>query len=296
MERKKWSDEEIIFLKENYENKGVEYCSNMLNRKYNTIQHKANRLSLKVNKDVVSNTKRIKVKESWENGRLDELRKENLSKKLKTDLFNINENFAYVLGYLWGDGYLIFTDKRYNISLTIEKEDGEEIKDKMMSILEWNISYRNRTKRKEQMVYSIGGKLISEFFSKYDFLKKSYVSPDKILELIPENNKKYFYMGLSDADGCFYLNKKHYTYQYFVASTYEQDWNHMKTIFDELDIKYKICKREHNNKDGNYSKSSIIRITNKKDVIKFGDYLYSTDFIGLNRKLKKYLEIKNEQR
>lgn len=38
---------------------------------------------------------------------------------------------------------------------------------------------------------------------------------------------------------------------------------------------------------------SLVLISNKKDILKFGGYLYSGDFIGLKRKYEKYLEIKN---
>ena len=37
---------------------------------------------------------------------------------------------------------------------------------------------------------------------------------------------------------------------------------------------------------------SLVLISNKKDVLKFGHYLYSDNFVGLKRKYQKYLEIK----
>ena len=40
-----------------------------------------------------------------------------------------------------------------------------------------------------------------------DFDKKSHVSPNKIINIIPEEYIKYFYLGLSDADGCNCKNK-----------------------------------------------------------------------------------------
>ena len=160
-----------------------------------------------------------------------------------------------------------------------------------MSVIDWNISYRQRKNRKKQICFKINNRLLVDYFLEFDYDKKSYISPTKILNLIPEKNRKYFYLGLSDADGCVYINRKRGNYQYSISSTFEQDWAHMVDIFDCLDIRYNILKIERKNKSGNYNKYSQIRITNKKDVIKFLDYLYSTNFKGLKRKHRKYMII-----
>ena len=50
---------------------------------------------------------------------------------------------------------------------------------------------------------------------------------------------------------------------------------------------------ESKKKNGNIHIHSLVLISNKEDVIKFGNYLYSDNFIGLKRKYEKYLHIKN---
>ena len=287
----KWKIEEIDYLVKNYEKNGVEFCANFLNRNDSSVKHKANRLGLIVEKNVTNNIKSEKVKNSW----LDRNDVENnLLKKLKTDLSNINKNMAYVLGYLWGDGYVYDggIGKKNFVNLEIIKEDGEEIKNILLSIFDWNIYYRKRNNRKETIKFEINNRLLIEFFCSFDYTKKSFVSPDKILEIIPDKQKKYFFLGLSDADGSFYFNDNG-TYQYHISSTIGQDWSYIEKLFNILGIKYKISHREQISKDGNISHHSIIRISYKKGVVKLGDYLYSGKIKGLNRKYIKYLKIKH---
>ncbi len=106
----KWKKEEITFLLNEYSKNGVEYCAKKLERNNSSVQHKAKRLNLTVDDDVVSKNK----SESISGKGRDKIIKENLQKKLKTDLYNINEDFSYVLGYLWGDGYLSKSTKFAN--------------------------------------------------------------------------------------------------------------------------------------------------------------------------------------
>lgn len=44
----KFNKDEIKFLKENYPDKGTEYCANKLNRTKNSVSRKATRLGLKI--------------------------------------------------------------------------------------------------------------------------------------------------------------------------------------------------------------------------------------------------------
>lgn len=177
--------------------------------------------------------------------------------------------------------------------MEININDGNEIMNKMMSVLNWNISYRQRKNKQKSIKFSINSRLLVDHFITYEYDNKSKVSPNKILNIIPENNKKFFFLGLSDADGCFYVNIKNSVYQYSIASSYDQDWSHMINLFNQLNIKYSIKRSERRINNGTFSKYSHIRITNKKDIIKFGEYIYSNEFKGLNRKYKKYTKIKN---
>lgn len=289
---KKWTNDELEFLLSNYAKSGIKYCAENLNRSDKSIQKKASKLGLKVDNKTASSLRSNWVKESWKK-RNDS--KKNLDKILNmpiNDIYN-NSTFLYILGYIWGDGHIHNggIGKTNSLSLEINKEDGLDIYDKMLSVINWNVYYRKRINKKEQICFTICNRILIEYLVSLDFHKKSYNYPI-ILNNLSFEMKRYFYLGLSDADGCFYYNLEQYCYQYTISSTHEQDWRHISDIFDHLGIKYRIKKREKVNKNGNIHLHSLVLISNKKDILKFGDYLYSDDFIGLKRKYQKYLEIK----
>jgi hypothetical protein len=293
---KRYTETETIFLIENYPNRGVRYCSEYLNRDMKSVQKRAMKLGLKVNPSTKSILRKEYVKKSWEN-RQDCLLNFNKKIKLNTDNFLSNKNFIYFLGYLWGDGHVrnCGVGKANTVTLEITKDDGLDIKDKLDSILDWNIYYRTRKNRKEQMSFTINNRVLTEYLISFNYGRKSFDYPT-ILDVLSFDMKRYFYLGLSDADGCFYHSPKHYTYQYHVSSTYEQNWKHMKDIFDYLEIRYTIKRREIVRKSGNVEKHSIILISNKSDFIKFGDYIYSDNFIGLRRKFTKFVRAKEYEK
>jgi hypothetical protein len=290
---KKWTNEELEFLLCNYYKSGIRYCADKLNRSDKSIQKKASKLGLKVDSEIAIYLRSNRTKESWKKRNDSE---KNLNKILNVSINEVynNPTFLYILGYIWGDGYIHNggVGKTNSLTLEIIKEDGLDVYDKMLSVINWNISYRKRNNRKEQICFTICNRILVEFLVSLGFHKKSYIYPI-ILDKLDFDLRRYFYLGLSDADGCFYYNEKQYCTQYTISSTYEQDWKHITDIFEYLNIDYKIKKREKINKNGNIHLHSLVLISNKKDVLKFGDYLYSDDFIGLKRKYEKYLHIKN---
>jgi intein/homing endonuclease len=290
---KKWTNEELEFLLSNYAKSGIKYCAENLNKSCNSIQKKASNLGLKVDNEIATYLRSNWVKESWKK-RSDS--KKNLDRILNVsidDIYN-NSTFLYILGYIWGDGHIhnVGISKTNSLSLEVTKEDGLDMYDKMLSVINWNVYYRKRSNRKEQICFTICNRVLIEYLVSLDFHKKSYKYP-VILDKLSSEMRRYFYLGLSDADGCFYYNQDKSCYQYSISSTSEQDWKHVSDIFEYLDIKFKIKKREQVNKSGNIHRHSLVLISNKKDILKFGDYLYSDNFIGIERKYKKYLEIKN---
>ena len=104
----------------------------------------------------------------------------------------------------------------------------------------------------------------------------------------------YFFRGIIDGDGCFYNGKGLKLFS--VTSSIEQDWKYLEDLFNSLNIEYKIRKKEHKNKTGNISHSSLIEVIGINRIIKIGNYIYNgfdLDKIGLKRKYDKYLSIKN---
>lgn len=192
-----------------------------------------------------------------------------------------DKNFVYFLGYLWADGFI---DRRRTI-LEIIEEDAlmiiNNIKD--IEFLNIKIMRRHRKNRKPQVsIFFCDCKFYDNFQSKY-FIDKSSKAPIDLINAIPDDLRRYFFLGLIDGDGCFYY--KHPIRQFIISSTYEQDWSHMEKIFKDLNIvQYEIRKIE--NKNGN--KSSIIRIKKYQEIEKLYKYLYPNGYeIGLKRKFNK---------
>jgi len=251
---------EINFIEENYPIHGSIYCAEKLNISLDLVRSRVSRLKLnKIDKIDIKQFKDIKTKE-----------------------------VSYILGLIWADGTIRYGNSHISISLV--NDDMICLKDIFMNTGKWNYNIINLDKYgyKKQGRIDIGNTKLHKILSDYGFREKSTISPTKLLKSIPHNLHHYFLRGLIDGDGCFYINKKHHTYQFSISSTINQDWNYMIEICNKLNINYRI---DTTNKIK--SKSSLFRICRKKDVITLGNYIYQDFSFGLNRKYQKFLEIKN---
>jgi hypothetical protein len=152
---------------------------------------------------------------------------------------------------------------------------------------DWYKQYRKREKRRESLTLSAYNPNLLDSLINLNFDEKSYISPTKLFELVPDRYVKYLVRGIIDGDGCFYFNKKNYTYQLTIASTYEQDWSFYIDFFRERGFDFKVQKRVNKK-----SKSSIIRLCKRESIVNFCSWLYDgyeNDKIGLQRKYNKSL-------
>ncbi len=197
--------------------------------------------------------------------------------KVKIDFFD--KNFIYLLGLIWSDGYL--SKKSYTIYIECIKEDMEKFKPILESISSWSFYERKREFKPMVNAY-ITDKKLYNILVENDYLYKSKFSPTKICSKIPDIMKKYFLLGIIDGDGCFYHNKKQYTRQFVITSRFEQDWSVFEKILDDINVKHSTIRR--NNKKSAYSQ---LRVTNKRDLIKIGEYIYD-EMIVLDRKYESW--------
>lgn len=203
-----------------------------------------------------------------------------------------SNEFTYYLGYLWADGYVC----RNSIRLELNKNDMICIKDVLnkISFIKFNEYTRDRIGCKTQMsLHFCNTKLYDSFFSKY-FINKSIKSPKELIEIIPKEYIRYFFLGLVDGDGCFYISKNKKNTQFSISSSYEQDWNHIVELFNFLDIKKYSIEKKINRRNGN--SSSQVRVCNYNDLLKLSNYLYPHGYeIGLERKYDKCISIINNK-
>lgn len=279
--KQSFTQEELEFLFSEYPTKGIKYCAEFLNRTEISIQRKVSKLKLKINNE----SKKERLKHTNVN-RNYYTKKHNVNEEL---FFKISEPIvAYFLGLLWSDGHIISKGlgKENSIKIEAKKSDLIEIIDTISIMGKWTISTRSRPGRQEQMLICTSNRILVDFLVEHGYLNKKIESADKILSKIPDDLKHYFFRGLSDGDGCFYINEKNKCFQYTIHSTYEQDWVFVESLFNELEIKYNIIRTNRLN-----SKASTIRATNKKDIIKFGNYIYQGSLFGYSRKYQKFTKI-----
>jgi hypothetical protein len=259
-----WSEKEIAFLKENYPKMGRYYCSNELNIPLEKIVYKIRKLGLK--KDSSLNVE---------------------------SFFNIRDaEMAYILGFMWSDGYVSNDGRHFSVGGV--ENDISKIEWLFDKYGNWCKHYDDRSKYGWQNTLTIIGSNVNihSFLIDNDYQNKSYMSADKILNKIPDNLKNYWFRGLIDGDGCFYINKTGKVGQFTITSTYEQNWFYFEKLCEDLEIKYKISKFKKINKtSGNVNKYSILRILGS-EIIKLGEFLYQGKQFGLDRKLKKFNLIK----
>lgn len=263
MGKHKWTDSEISYLIEKYPTTDRYTCSSNLGISVEQIVYLVRKLGIKKNKSLNY--------EEFEDIK--------------------NSYTAYILGFIWADGYVTNDGRHFNVCGV--EDDINEIEWLFDKLGNWCKHIDNREKYGWKTSKTLIGSNIEiyNFLIENDYDKKSQVSADKILTKIPDELKHYFIRGLIDGDGCFYY--KDNGRQFALASTYEQDWFYFEKLCNELNIKYTIKRTKViNKKTKKENKSSVVRILGK-EIIKLGDYIYQGEQFGLTRKEIKYKQIKN---
>lgn len=210
------------------------------------------------------------------------------SEKIKHKLFttDFTPESVYILGLLWADGYL---EKKSNlIRLECIMDDIQEFYPLFMTTGEFALNKRKRSNRKLQGIINGSSLELSNFLKENDYCEKNLFSPNKILKLIPTYLLKFFYLGWSDGDGCFYHNKNYNCIQFIMSGSYDQCWDSMISLCQELKISYRID-RVITKKSHRYSRFLINR---NEDIVKYGCFIYNNSDIGLKRKREKFNSIK----
>jgi hypothetical protein len=201
---------------------------------------------------------------------------------------------AYILGLLWADGYVL---KKENpavnrVSLGVQREDFDEFLPILERVGEWRVSYRKNKGKKEQGEADISNRPLVDFLTKNDYTSKSNSSACKILSLIPNNLKHYWFRGLFDGDGCIYHHSDGMHIKTTICSSYDQNWKYIQDLFTDILQEDRFFIKLYKRKNGNGH--SKIEISKRSAMIKFLDYIYNgygTDNIGLKRKYEKYLRV-----
>jgi hypothetical protein len=202
-----------------------------------------------------------------------------------------NKEVLYVCGFLWADGYLNYN----SIQLDTKRLDFKNIYYNFKKTGQWDFKLYESFLKQTGKFYKMSNisalnKENVNFLKKFNFINKSYDSPNKLLSSIPIELQHHFFRGYFDGDGSFSIYNKEKNVNFNVTSTIQQDWSFVINLFDKLEIEtYNSWK--YNRKTG---KSSNMSISNKWDIIKLGEYLYNeSEDLRLERKYIKYQLIKN---
>jgi intein/homing endonuclease len=274
-----WNVDELNILKLNYSQLGSPGCELLLpNKTRKQINSKASKIKLKVKTDVKnSNYKQIAL-EYYNTSQS----KSNVS----FDYFqNTTQEAAYILGFIFADGYLHLKTK--NLLIENLKKDLDDIQFIFDKVGKWTSTERQRKDKQLQKRIQTNNKDLFKFLLEHNYLNRE-LGADKILKHIPENFHKDFIRGYFDGDGCFYFYPKESLRQCSFCSCYDQDWKFLQNILDGLNIKYSICRRVQKQ-----NKHSVLRFTGKKNIKIFGDYIYNNTCGHLLRKYNKCLDMIN---
>ncbi len=200
-----------------------------------------------------------------------------------------NKEIAYILGLLWADGHVTFANNQAKTPIIKHsaKDSDNIIFKKILDFSgEWNTFTCNNigTYAKTPKTISINwvsDRKFGEFLIDNQYRDK-ISSPESILNKIPDKLKLYWFRGFFDGDGSVTIKKKGHHSIAFTGNE-KQDWKFIIDLFQLINISnYKI--RIVESRGG---KSSQIRISNKRDLILFENYIYS-DYdeieLGLDRK------------
>jgi hypothetical protein len=198
---------------------------------------------------------------------------------------------AYILGLLWADGYIIENADRGEIRLSMVADDCQHITPTFVKTGTWVIKTR-KTKWRPMMFVQTHHRPFAEYLKSLDYIAKSRVSADKVLGTIPEHLKHYWFRGLFDGDGGLYLNPDGKHCKLNIASSYDQDWGYIESMFKTHGNDHYRVQRRIAAKTG--FKGSCFEITKRSTILRFCEYLYQgweQDQIGLPRKHDKYLTL-----
>lgn len=327
---KKWTKEEEDILIEN-KYKSIETLSVLLNRKKTSVNNRVRWLKSRgvipysyssrpkiyetFGPDVITFFKRnfSKYGEMFILDKYPNLTKESIrnissslglkrrvpNKKIKRwvdlDRFtNFSPLSCYILGFIWGDGYVSKTGNVMSIN---------NVKADLIQILPYflffgNFYFRDRIRKNRQPQLSIvtNDSSFCGFLLKNGYSHKKSGSANKILKLIPGSFHKYWWRGFFDADGGVEFKEDSkgncQRISLSISSSYNQNWDFLNSLFEKLGIRnYTIYRHKHK---GGKGKFSAVRMSERKEIVLFLKFIYNDyDFIGLSRKYIKYIELFN---
>lgn len=254
MECRKYEEEEIKFIRDNYGYIPIKEIADELNRSYSSVSVKISKLGLSNIKHKIYST------------------------NVDMNFFNNwSAELAYVIGYFLADGYLFDYDKWKYYGVYFSSKDFDILY--KMSVV---CGYRNKiskaiNKKRNTWIYEMkfSGKYIWNFFDDLGFNNnKSHTA--KIPKQIPKKFMSHCVRGIFDGDGGIFLKSNFYP---FVAIVGTKDViNSIEKYCNGGNVKNKDC-------------SPCYIWYYGKRAIDFLNWIYEDSTIHMDRKYNKYLNV-----
>lgn len=320
-----FSDEEIEVLKKHYPLGGLELVKKYLpNRSDEVIYNKASKLKLKCRNDLYSFEEDeiirehypkyglVKVKELLPHRDKQSIHNRAFSLGVKYLTYNKdyfetidNPDKAYWLGFMFTDGY-VTTNNRWGVTLSSKDESHLQ---KFLNAFECNSKIRIR-ERKENFGYNNGAiykecsfminnsKMHKDLIEKGVVRNKTHSLKYPLEDVLPKHLYSHFIRGLFDGDG---------SYVFYEYDSIRKDRNNKVSKRINKEISFVCASADFINQLSNILKENcgisakvyqtsrdnlfVMRITNKKDIKLFIEYLYNDSSTHLDRKFEKAQEI-----
>ena len=297
-----WINEEIEYLKNNYENLSLKELKNHFNRSENSIKLKAFRLNL-TNKYLHWTNKKVEyLKNNYKNENKEELIKNldhswfaiqskasilnlnrNTSLPINKDfLKNWNEEMAYIFGYWIADGNM--GKNNYRISFVSKDFD-------FINMIKSLLKSKHKISKYDNVFrFAFCDKTI------YSDLLKLGGTPRKSFTIqfpeVPDRFLPHFIRGEFDGDGCNYIYKNG-VYRYLISS-FTGNVDFLSTLKDKIKehVGIETGKLYPDKRCNPRIRQLVYR---GKKAITLCDYIYQdSENLRLERKFKKYDEMKKE--
>ena len=314
-----WTQEQIDYLIDNYCYKTNEEIGKKIGRSGQAVSYKAFELSLSINEDWSDDEINI-IKTNYLNKTMNELQqllhgktkgdilacchKLGLTRTKKTcvrDFFNVidTEEKAYWLGFIFADGYISYSEKNmkkgqlattYCTGIKLQWSDKEHLKKfnksingnyKVFKEISHPDGFRKKiTEAAKILVYS---QQMYNDLNKYFDRDKTYTAkfPDIRDDLI-----RHFIRGYFDGDGCFTLTDRTFDIEFLGAS--REFHEGLLNVLNKNNFKFTVRSKVNKYDTEMYH----IHINRNEDRYNFLNWIYKDCNIYLDRKYKKYLNVK----
>lgn len=239
-----------------------------------------------------------------------EKRKSNSSKYVINqhffDLIDTEEK-AYWIGFIWCDGYVLKRSRKsleYSFKLALSEKDEDHLYKFRSSIESDSPIYRYEVGKggfssefMESRFRTSNKHLGSTLYHSYGLIPNRY-NTDKLINRIPDNLVRHFIRGIYDAEGSvsvyYHKVKEHYNPSLKMVmgiTSYSELLEYIQNHFIEVGLKNNKIATEQRHK-GRDQHCLALKYSGARQVTKILDYLYQDATIYLERKYKKYQDIK----